>query len=56
MLLRESEHMGRTTFRSVLALARGARGSDEEGYRAEFIRLVETASQLVRKPHDTTER
>jgi Ca-activated chloride channel family protein len=41
MLLRESEHRGRSTADGVLALARGARGEDREGYRAEFIRLVE---------------
>ncbi len=49
MLLRDSEHKGRATFPSVLAAARGARGPDEEGYRAEFIRLVETASSLAGK-------
>ena len=47
MLLRDSEHKGQATFSSVLALARGARGADEEGYRAEFIRLVETAATLA---------
>jgi hypothetical protein len=33
----------------VIRLARSARGRDEEGYRAEFIRLVETAGAMVRK-------
>ncbi len=41
MLLRDSEHAGRLTPQQVLALARDARGEDREGYRAEFIRLVE---------------
>ncbi len=41
MLLRDSEHAGRLTPQQVVALARGARGEDREGYRAEFIRLVE---------------
>ncbi len=41
MLLRESEHRGRSTPDGVLALARGARGADRAGHRAEFIRLVE---------------
>ncbi len=49
MLLRDSEHKGQSTFAGVLAMARGARGSDEEGYRAEFIRLVETAATLAEK-------
>lgn len=47
MLLRDSDHKGQATYSSVLALARGARGADEEGYRAEFIRLVETAATLA---------
>lgn len=41
MVLRESEHRGRATVQQVLTLARGARGRDAEGYRAEFIRMVE---------------
>ncbi len=49
MLLRDSEYKGRATFASVLAAARGARGADEEGYRAEFVRLVETAASLAGK-------
>jgi hypothetical protein len=32
----------------VLALAKQSKGKDEDGYRAEFIRLVETA-QLLKK-------
>lgn len=47
MLLRNSEFKGRASYGSVLGLARGARGSDEDGYRAEFIRLVETAATLA---------
>ncbi len=49
MLLRDSEYKGQATFASVLAVARGARGADQEGYRAEFVRLVETASSLAGK-------
>ena len=49
MLLRDSEHRGQATFSAVLAMARAARGTDEEGYRAEFIRLVETAATLAGK-------
>jgi Ca-activated chloride channel family protein len=41
MLLRDSEHAGRLTPQQVVALARDSRGEDREGYRAEFIRLVE---------------
>ncbi|MDR3566085.1 MAG: von Willebrand factor type A domain-containing protein [Negativicutes bacterium] len=46
MLLRNSEFKGRSTYRQVLELAGGARGSDIEGYRGEFLRMVET-SQLL---------
>ncbi len=49
MLLRDSEHKGSATYQSLLALARGARGEDREGYRAEFIRLVETVDLLSRQ-------
>jgi len=48
MLLRDSEFKGSSTFDNMIALARSARGKDDEGYRAEFIRLAETA-QLMDK-------
>jgi Ca-activated chloride channel family protein len=47
MLLRDSEHRGSATFDRVMALARSARGDDTEGYRAELVRLVETARDLM---------
>ncbi|MRR33545.1 VWA domain-containing protein [bacterium] len=46
MLLRNSEHKGSAGYAQVLELARTARGTDAQGYRAEFIRLVETAQLL----------
>jgi Ca-activated chloride channel family protein len=55
LLLRDSEHRGRASFDQVLALARGARGEDEEGYRGEFIDLVETARSLQGAEHDRKE-
>ncbi len=48
MLLGKSEFQGTFTFDTVLSLAKGAKGTDNEGYRAEFIRLVEM-SQLLSK-------
>jgi Ca-activated chloride channel family protein len=48
MLLRDSEHKGSASWDQVLALARGARGADPQGYRGEFITLVETARTLGR--------
>lgn len=46
MLLRQSPHHGTATANLVLNLARNSRGRDDDGYRAEFIRLVETWQSL----------
>ena len=46
MLLRNSEYKGTASFEDVLKRAKAAKGSDDEGYRAEFIRLVEKAELL----------
>lgn len=48
MLLRDSEFKGTASLEDVLELAKGAQGKDEEGYRAEFIRMIRS-SQLVAK-------
>jgi Ca-activated chloride channel family protein len=44
MLLRESEFKGSINYGNVLTLARASKGEDKDGYRAEFIRLVELSS------------
>ena len=49
MLLRKSEHRGNATYADAIALARRHRGRDENGYRAEFVRLVELAQALSRQ-------
>ncbi|MBK9284542.1 MAG: von Willebrand factor type A domain-containing protein [Sphingobacteriaceae bacterium] len=49
MLLRDSKFKGQADYKSVLALAKSAKGKDEEGYRAEFIRLVEMAEMMAKK-------
>ena len=46
MLLRNSPHAGSLTWPRVVELARGARGDDRDGYRADFIRLAELAGEL----------
>ena len=46
MLLRHSEYVGNSDIGQVLKLARGAKGEDYEGYRSEFIRLVQTVDDL----------
>ena len=42
MILRDSKYRGTATAEEVITLASGARGSDPDGYRAEFIRLVQS--------------
>jgi len=49
MLLTHSEHLGAFTWEQCLEMARSGRGSDVEGYRAEFSQLVETSQMLARQ-------
>lgn len=49
MLLRESEYVKAYTFENVVQLAQGARGTDKEGYRIEFINMVKSVSGVVEK-------
>ncbi len=46
MMLRDAPNRGQLTWAQVLAMAKGALGADAEGYRAEAVRLIETASRL----------
>ncbi|WP_299485345.1 VWA domain-containing protein [Acaryochloris sp. IP29b_bin.137] len=46
MVLRESAHKGNATLAQVQAWATQAQGPDLEGYRAEFLRLVEKSKTL----------
>lgn len=46
MLLRDSEFKGTTSFESAVKLALGSKGTDEEGYRGELIRLMKSAELL----------
>lgn len=56
LLLRNSEYKSAASFENVLRLARKARGNDEQGYRSEFIRLVESAQLLSKaKPGEEPE-
>lgn len=56
LLLRQSEFKGNASFDQVVSLAKGARGPDDEGYRSEFIRLVDNAKLLAKeKPVVATE-
>jgi Ca-activated chloride channel family protein len=47
LLLRDSEHKGSASFRSVEKLALEGAGADKHGYRAEFFDLVQKAEELV---------
>ncbi|MEP7001015.1 MAG: von Willebrand factor type A domain-containing protein [bacterium] len=49
MLLRESSLAGTLTWSQMLDLARGARGHDEDGYRADFIHMAERAAEIAKK-------
>lgn len=47
LLLRDSAHKGQASFDAVIERARAARGDDPEGYRHDFVRLVEKAKLLA---------
>jgi len=49
LLLRQSTFKGNASFEHIIATAKSARGEDEEGYRAEFIKLVKMAQLLSNK-------
>ncbi len=46
MLLKKSPYAGKFDWKAVIAAAKGAKGVDDEGYRAEFLRLAEKAELL----------
>ncbi len=47
-LLRDSDYKGDATYAKVVELARKGLGDDPNGYRREFIRLVESVEQLAK--------
>lgn len=46
MILRGSEFRGNATLESAISLAGSALDKDDEGYRAEFIRLIKTVKEM----------
>ena len=46
LVLRDSKYKGAANFDNVAALARNSTGQDPQGYRTEFVKLVETAQTL----------
>lgn len=49
MLLRNSEFKGSSSYEKVIRQATAAVGTDKEGYRAEFIKLVQNVQSLAKK-------
>jgi Ca-activated chloride channel family protein len=49
MLLRDSEFKGDLTYDEVIQMAKEAKGEDREGYRMEFIRMVESCNLMASK-------
>nr|WP_294793897.1 von Willebrand factor type A domain-containing protein [uncultured Mucilaginibacter sp.] len=48
LLLRNSQFKQSSNFNQVISLAKGAKGKDEQGYRAEFIRLAESTRDMAK--------
>jgi len=48
LLLRDSDFKQKANFDQLIARAKASKGKDEEGYRAEFIRMAENARDLSR--------
>jgi Ca-activated chloride channel family protein len=48
--LRGAIHLRDFGYPDILALARGSRGADDHGYRADFVRLVGLAQSLDQRP------
>ena len=49
MLLKDSPNKGQAAYPMLIDLAQKSKGEDREGYRAELIRLLETAEMLAKK-------
>jgi Ca-activated chloride channel family protein len=47
MLLRNSQFRQNASFDQAIDIAKNAKGTDEDGYRAEFVRLAKTAKSLA---------
>lgn len=49
MKLRDSKFSRSITYNDIIRMAKGAKGKDDDGYRAEFIRLIETRDLIASK-------
>jgi Ca-activated chloride channel family protein len=52
MLLRNSAYKGNADFNSVKKMALNALGNDEEGYRKEFVNMVDNTMMLTGEPKE----
>ncbi|WMN12267.1 von Willebrand factor type A domain-containing protein [Marivirga salinae] len=48
MLLKDSDYLEKGDYQLVADLAKSAKGEDENGYRIEFIKLVESSSMMAK--------
>lgn len=48
LLLRNSKYKQQASYQQVVNMAKGAKGADNNGYRSEFIRLVQSANLLAK--------
>jgi Ca-activated chloride channel homolog len=49
MILRNSQYKGTATLDSVLSMAEDSLGPDRNGYRREFLQLVQRARPIDRR-------
>jgi Ca-activated chloride channel family protein len=49
LLLRNSEYKQQSTYSKVIDQANSSKGNDKNGYRSEFIKLVQSAFSIVKK-------
>ena len=49
LLLRGSAYKQESNYQQVINLAKGAKGKDENGYRSEFIQLVQSTTSVAKK-------
>lgn len=48
MLLRDSKYQGKLSYPELIKMAKASKGEDNNGYRAEFIQLLEKAEMIRR--------
>jgi Ca-activated chloride channel family protein len=48
LMLRNSEYKQNASYQQVVSMAKSAKGNDNNGYRAEFIQLVQAATSLAK--------